>query len=113
MLGKLLTPFTTAAAYGVATRYITVILTTAIAVLGLLNVISTEQADALKNQVPELVAAVSGLVTVLVAAYGTVTKSSSDKALEVAKKVDEKIAPEAPVIIKTPGSQPDIKVSGR
>lgn len=113
MLGKLLTPFTTAAAYGTATRYITVIATTALAVLGLLGVLSQDKVDTLRGQVPELVAAVSGLVALLIAAYGTVTKSSSDKAAEVAKKVDEQIAPDMPVIIKTPGSAPDIKVSGR
>lgn len=111
MLSKLLTPFTTATAAGVSVRYITTILTTVIAIVGILGWLTPEQQEALTALVPGLLAAVSGLIAVLVPIYGVLTKSSSDKAAAVAKAVDAKVPAQAPVIIKTPAGKPDIVVS--
>lgn len=79
MLGKLLKPFVTSAATGVTTRYLTVIISTVITVLGLLGWLDAGQVEALKGIVPELLAAFTGLITVLVTAYAIVTKSTPDK----------------------------------
>lgn len=111
MLAKILKPFVTSAATGVTTRYLTVIISTAITVLGLLGWLDAGQVAALKGTVPELLAAVTGLITVLVTAYAILTKSSSDKAAEVAKEVDAN--PGAPVVIKTPAGVPDIVVKDK
>ncbi len=110
MLKKLLSPLTTASSAGVALRYLSTIAGSVIAILGILGLLSQEQVDALTKQVPELVTAVAALIPIAITVYATLTKSSSDKAAEVAKEVDKKIPPEAAVRIPTPGAAPDIVV---
>lgn len=113
MLGKLLTPFTTATATGVSVRYITTVITTIIAIVGILGWLSPEQQEALTKQIPDLITAIAGLIAIVIPLYGIITKSSSDKAAEVAKQVDAKMPPAAPVKIATPGAAPDILVPGK
>lgn len=110
MLGKLLSPFTTATSAGVALRYITVIISSALAVAGILGLFSPQQLEVLNQEVPKLVSALAGLITVIITAYATITKSSSDKAAEAAKQIDAKVPPNVAVEIKTPGNMPDIKI---
>lgn len=110
VLEKLLSPFTTATSAGVALRYITVIISSALAVAGILGLLSPEQIEALNHQVPELLSAVAGLVAIFMTIYATITKSSSDKAAEAAKQIDAKVPPNVAVEIKTPGNMPDIKI---
>jgi len=110
MLSKLLTPLTTATSAGVAIRYLSTIVGSVLAILGVLGLLSPAQVDALTTQVPELLAAVGALIAVLVPLYATLTKSSSDKAAEAAKQIDAKVPKEAQVIIKTSGGKPDIVV---
>lgn len=111
MLGKLLSPLTTASSIGVAIRYLTTIAGSIIAILGILGWLTPEQSEALTKQVPELLAAIGALVAAAIPLYAIWTKSSSDKAAEVAKEVDKKIPPEATVRIPTPGAAPDIVVT--
>lgn len=113
MLKKILSPFTTATAGGVVTRYATIILSTALTILGLLNWLSPEQIEALRGSIPDFVEALSALVGVAVVIYGVITKSSSDKAAEAAKQIDAKLPPDAPVKIETPGPQPNIVVPAK
>lgn len=110
MFGKLLTPFTTAAGTGVAVRYLTTIIGAILAILGALGLLSPEQIEIITREVPGLLAALAGLYAAGMVVYATMTKSSSDKAAEVAKKVDAEIAPESPVVIRTPAGAPDIVV---
>lgn len=110
MFKKLLTPFTTATSAGVALRYITVIISSALAVAGVLGLLAPEQIEALNQELPKLVSAIAGLVTITVTIYATLTKSSSDKAAEAAKQIDEKVPPSVAVEIKTPAGIPDIKI---
>ena len=108
MLKALLKPFVTSAASGVSTRYLTVIVSTALTVLGLLGWLDDSQVEALKTAVPELLAAIAAVIALAVPVYATVTKSSSDKAHQAAKEIDAKVPESAPVVIKTPGAAPDI-----
>ncbi len=78
MLGKLLTPLTTATAGGVAVRYITSIVASIIAILGILGLFSPDQVESLTRLVPELFAAGAALVAVLIPLYATITKSRPD-----------------------------------
>lgn len=111
MLDKLLSPLTTASSIGVAIRYLTTIVGSIIAILGILGWLTPEQSEALTKQVPELLAAIGALAAAAIPLYAIWTKSSSDKAAEVAKEVDKKIPPEATVRIPTPGAAPDIVVT--
>lgn len=70
--------------------------------------ISPESQSILSQNLDILVGAILGLVTV---AYALFIRPTA-KALEVAKEVDKKVPPESPVVIKTPGKEPDIIVSG-
>jgi len=110
MLKAILKPFFTSAPSGVTTRYLTVIVTTVVTVLGLLGWLDPAQVEALKNAVPELLTYVTGLIALLVPLYAVLTKSSSDKAAEAAKQIDAKLPPAAPVEIKTPAGTPNIFV---
>jgi hypothetical protein len=117
MLEKLLSPFTTATSAGVTIRYIITIITSMLAILGTLGLLTPEQVEdvlrkvqEISGQLPALLAAVSGLIAVFVPIYAAMTKSSSDKAAKVAKEVDEQIPASAPVTIKTPEGVPDIVV---
>jgi hypothetical protein len=86
--------FTTPSTIGVATRYITVIITTALTVIGMLKWLSPEQVQELSDMLPSLIEAVTGLITIITAAYAVATKARSEKGDAVAKEVDAKI-PEA------------------
>ncbi|CAM5659176.1 hypothetical protein MAUB1S_11481 [Mycolicibacterium aubagnense] len=117
MLGKLLSPLTTATSIGVTLRYLTAVAGSILAILGILGVLTPEQIEALKAQIeiltanlPALLAAIGALITAWVTFYAAITKSSSDKAAEVAKQVDAKVAADSMVVVKTPGDQPDIVV---
>lgn len=111
MLEKLLSPLTTATSLGVAVRYLTTIVGSIITILGILQFLTPEQVDALTQEVPKLLAALSALVTAIIPIYAIWTKSSSDKAAAAAKKIDAELPPSAPVEIVTPGQGPNIKVS--
>lgn len=110
MLKILLRPFVTSAKSGVSTRYLTVIVTTAITVLGLLGWVDDDTSDALKKAVPELLAAIAGIIAIIVPVYATISQSSSDKAHEAAQKIDAELPASAKVEIVTPGSKPNIIV---
>lgn len=110
MLKMLLKPFVTSAASGVSTRYLTVIVSTALTVLGLLGWLDDAQVDALKNAVPELLGAIAALIAAAIPIYAAITKSSSDKAAEAAKQIDQQIPASSKVEIVTPGSKPNIIV---
>lgn len=108
-----LNPFATSAAIGVTVRYATVIISTALTIFGLLGWLDAAQVEALKNAVPELVGAVSGLVAVIIPIYAVLTKSHSDKAAAVAKTVDAELPKAAPVVIRTSDGVPDIVVADK
>lgn len=110
MLDKLLSPLTTASSIGVAIRYLTTIVGSIIAILGILGWLTPEQSEALTKQVPELLAAIGALAAAAIPLYAIWTKSSSDKAAEVAKQVDDKIPAASTVVIPTPEGVPDIVV---
>jgi hypothetical protein len=113
IFGQLLTPLTTATAAGVTVRYTTTIVASVLAILGVLGWLSAEQVETLSKQVPELIGAIAALIAVAIPIYAAWTKSSSDKAAEVAKQIDEKIPPKDTVTVKTPPGQSDIKVAAR
>jgi len=120
MLGKLLSPFTTAAPVGVALRDVVVALGALITLLGILGVLTPEQVKELQRivedvsgQWPALMTAFGFLLGAGMSIYRIVFKSSSDKAAEAGKQIDAKLAPEAKVEIVTPGSGPNIVVPGK
>jgi len=106
----MLNPLTTATSIGVAIRYAATIVGTVITIGGVLNWLTPQQVDELSRQVPELFAALTALLTLLIPLYAIVTKSSSDKAAEAAKEIDKQIPPSQDVVIQTPVGQPDIVV---
>ena len=117
---KIFNPLTTATSLGVAIRYLITIAGSILAILGILGWLTPDQVQALSQkvqdisaQLPGLLAAVSGLVALIVPLYSMATKSSSDKAAEVAKEIDKKMPAESDVMIKTPGIAPDIFVAGK
>ncbi|MBN9235080.1 MULTISPECIES: hypothetical protein [Phyllobacteriaceae] len=110
MLKSIASIFTTSAPVGVALRYLGTILGTVLTVAGVLGLLDQAQIDALRNEIPGFVSALSALATAAVAIYAIFTKSSSDKAAEVAKQVDAKVPADALVIVKTPAGQQDIVV---
>ena len=105
-------PLTTAAQSGVIIRYVTAMLGSVVALLGVLGFLSEEQVRALTEQAPVIMTALGSIVSGAVVVYAAITKSSSDKAAEVAKQVDAQVAPAESVTIKTPEDQPDIVVAG-
>lgn len=115
MLDKLLKPFTTATATGVAVRDLTVIIGAVLAILGILGWLSDAQVEAIKQQVavltdPALLASLGTLMAAGMSIYRIFFKSTSDKAAEVAKEVDQKMPADATVRIETPAGQEDIVV---
>lgn len=110
MLGKLTGIFTTASRTGVALRYVSTIIGSILAILGILGALSPEQVDDLTRQMPVLISAIGGLVAAVAPIYAIVTKSSSDKAAEAAKQIDAQVPASASVEIVTPGPQPNIVV---
>lgn len=113
MLGKLLTPLTTASSVGVAIRYLSTIVGSILAIVGIMGWLSADQVEELTRQVPELLAAVGALIALIVPLYATLTKSSSDKAAAAAKAIDAEVPKDAAVVIKTASGKPDIVVHGR
>lgn len=111
MLKKLLSPFTSPNSVGVNVRYLTLIITTVLTLLGALNLLSEDQVEALKASVPELLAAISALIGTAVYIYGVITKSASEKADAAAKAIDSHVPADAPVRIETPKGQSDIIIS--
>lgn len=110
MLGKLTHIFTTATSAGVTTRYLIVVISSMLTLIGAMNLLPAEQVAALKEQVPIIASALASLIGAIVIIYANLTKSHTDKAAEVAKQVDQKIPIADDVEIKTPGRQADIKV---
>lgn len=123
MLGKLLAPFTTARASGVAFRDVFIMVGVLIGALGSLGVLSPEQVAGLRRAVedisgqwPQIMLALGTLMTVGMTIYRAVFKSSSDKAAEAGKRIDAEVPKDDAVVIKTPPGTPDIVVlppSGR
>lgn len=118
MLDTILKPLTTASTGGVVLRYLITIISSMVAILSILGVLSPDQVasitakvEAISGQLPGLIAAISGLIAIGVPIYAAATKSSSDKAAEAAKQIDKQIPPSAPVEIVTPGSAPNIVVT--
>jgi uncharacterized membrane protein len=109
---------TTATSVGVAIRYAITIIGAVVTILSIIGWLTPEQVKDLMQkvqdisvQVPALVAAVAGLVTLAAPIYAVLTKSSSDKAAEAAKAIDLKIPPSQDVVIQTPVGVPDIVVA--
>ena len=73
----------------------------------------TLKVNQISGHVPELVAAVSGLIAILVPVYAMLTKSSSDRAAEAARQIDRNIPAADAVVIATPPGVADIVVSAR
>lgn len=105
-------PLTTATSVGVAVRYFSAMLGMVLTVVGLLGWLTPEQVADLREMMPDVTAAVGVIISAAVTTYAIVTKSSSDKAAEVAKQVDDKVPKESPVEIRTPAGVPDIRVPG-
>lgn len=117
MLGKLLSPFTTARASGVAFRDIFIMVGVLIGALGSLGILSADQVATLRHVVedvsgqwPQITFSVGSLMAIGMSVYRSIAKSSSDKAAEAGKRIDAEVPKDAPVIIKTPSGQPDIVV---
>jgi hypothetical protein len=118
MLDKLLSPLTTARPVGTVIRDVLVALGAIVAILGTIGVLTEDQVAAIKEQIevlsgqaPALLLAGGVLITAITSILRTVKFSSSDKAAEVAKQVDDKIPPAATVVIETPAGTPDIRVA--
>ncbi len=110
MFEKLLTPLTTATAGGTVLRYVLVIFSAMMTLLGGLQVLTPAQVDVLSRTVPEILGAVFALVMIAIPIYAARTKSSSDRSAEVAKRIDEVLPPTATAKVKTPEGIPDIAV---
>src|SRR5215217_2512314 len=110
MLDKLLSPLTTATAGGTTLRYILVIFSSMMTLLGGLRVLTPAQVDVLSRTVPEILGAVFALVMIVIPIYAARTKSSSDRAAEVAKEIDKVLPPAVTATVKTPDGIPDIAV---
>lgn len=120
MLGKLLTPFTTATAGGTVFRDVFIMAGSIITLLGLLGVLSSEQVDALKKVItdisgnwPAIAAAFGLLMASGMSIYRALFMSSSNKAAEAAHKIDAELPPSARVEIVTPPGQPNIVVPSK
>lgn len=111
-LATLISPFTTSSQLGVIIRYATTIVGGVLTVLGILGWLTPEQSEEITRAIPGVLTAIAAVITALVPLYAIITKSSSDKAAEVAKEVDKKIPVADTVRITTPGAAPDIVVSG-
>jgi hypothetical protein len=111
-------PLTTATSVGVAIRYAITIIGSVVTILSILGWLTPEQVKDLMQkvqdisiQVPALLTAVAGLITLATSIYAVITKSSSDKAAKAAKQIDLKIPPSQDVVIQTPVDVPDIVVA--
>jgi hypothetical protein len=120
MLEKLLKPFTTATGGGTIFRDVFIMIGTVIGLLGAIGVLTPEQAaelnktvETLSGQWPALVAAIGAVMAAGMSIYRAIFMSSSNKAHEAAKEIDEKLPAKADVVIQTPGNQPDIVVPAK
>ncbi|KQS86928.1 hypothetical protein [Rhizobium sp. Leaf383] len=86
-------------------RYALVSLATLLATRGWID---GDQNAIISQNLDAIVGALIALWTVAWAIY----KRPSQKALDAAKEIDKQLPKDAPVVIKTPGAQPDIIVSG-
>lgn len=118
MLGKLTSLFTTAKPIGVAIRDITMMVGAVLAVLGALGVLTPQQVldltrlvEEISGQVPALLAGAGVLIAGGVSFYRIVTKSSSDKAQEMAKTIDQLVPAGAPILVKTPPGLDDVQIT--
>jgi hypothetical protein len=110
-------PLTTATSVGVAIRYAITIIGAMLTILSIIGWLTPEQLKDLMQkvqdisvQLPGLLTAVAGLITLCAPIYAMLTKSSSDKAAKAAKAIDLKIPLAQDVVIQTPVGQPDIVV---
>lgn len=110
MFEKILSPITTATSVGVLTRYAVSMVSAVLAILSSLHYLTEEQAAALTEHGSTLVTAIFGLVAIVLPIYAARTKSSSDRASEVAKKIDKVLPPSVAATVKTPDGIPDIPV---
>lgn len=110
MLEKLLTPLTTATASGTILRYVLVIFSSLVMLVGGPQVLTPAQVDVRSRTVPEIVGAVFGLIAIIVPIYAARTKSSSDRAAKLAKEIDKVLPPAVSATVKTPEGIPDIPV---
>lgn len=106
-------PFTSPNSVGVLTRYLSVIITTVISVLGLMNWMTPEQVQEIKGMIPAFLEAFTAVVALGIPIYAAITKAMSERGLEVAKETDAKVPPDMPVIVKTPTGVADIKVPAK
>lgn len=126
MLGKLLTPFTTATAAGTIFRDVFIMAGTIIALLGALGLLTQEQVDALNSAVktisdqwPTLVTLLGVLMTAGMSAYRALYKSTTNEGAAVAKAVGKAIAddklpantPVQAVELKTPAGLDNVTVA--
>lgn len=110
ILKTIMNPFTTATSLGVALRYISAIVGGVVTILGVLGALSPAQQEAITTAMPTLLTAFGAIVMAGVPLYAMFTKSSSNKAAEVAKQIDALVPPTAVVEVKTPVGVPDIRV---
>jgi hypothetical protein len=117
---KIFNPLTTATSIGVAIRYLITIAGSLLTILGIVGWLTSDQVQELSQkvqdisaQLPGLLAAAGGIIALVMPIYATITKSSTDRAAEVAKEVDKQIPERSPVVIKTPAGVPDIVVPGK
>lgn len=111
ILATILKPITTATMTGSSTRYIIVIISTVLTTASLFGILTEEQVKELTAKLPEAVGAVTAAIGVATALYGILTKSNSDKAQLAANLIDKEIPKSEPVVIKTPGAEPDIVIT--
>jgi hypothetical protein len=115
MLEKLLKPLTTARAGGVVFRDAFIAVGALITLLGIVGVLTPDQVIELKRVVedisgqwPAIAMALGALMTAGMSFYRAIYKSSSDRAAEVAKQVDEKLPPNVGMTLTTPGDLPNL-----
>lgn len=117
MLEKLLKPLTTARASGVVFRDAVIAVGAIISLLGIIGVLTPQQVielqrtvDTISGQWPQIALAVGALMAAGMSVYRALYKSSSDKAAEVAARVDAEVPKDDMVVVKTPPGEPDIVV---
>ena len=102
MLKSITGIFTTAAPVGVATRDLTVIIGAMLTLIGVFGFLTPEQVEAIRQEVPGLLAALGAVAMAGTSVYRIVAKSLSDQAAEAAKEMDRKAAQGVSTDVKTP-----------
>ena len=115
-----LSVFTTAKASGTVARDILVFLGTIITMMGMLGVLTPSQVfslqrtvDAITSNWPQILSIFGAIMTVGTTIYRAAYMSSSDKAAEAAKAIDDKLPKNADVEILTPGAAPNIVIEAK